>query len=310
MHYDCPYCHRSESSVFIKGQALGDGNTRDIHKCGSCSVLYPRPRMRSEDIAEYDRSVLNKKEKRDGLWFPPVKKSGRSIRRFLEPKGSLGNMGYLAERLVPRKGNALDIGALSGQFCGILQSRGFDAFGLEMYAGGAAVARNRGLKVFVGAFPVQIPKEISDNKYSLVSILETIYYFENLDIGLRKVHEILEPGGLLLIKCHQAGSSYYRNSKNSLFKRFGDYVQWIPTVESLKKCLSGSGFEIVHMDGASTKTTALVNFADDMFMRTAFYRPAKAAEMLINKLYEKFTVNADNADQLIIAAKKSRSGQP
>lgn len=178
---------------------------------------------------------------------------------FVELTAGMINGGIMSwsflKRYSSKTGNALDIGTFDGLFCHVLAGIGYDAFGMEPQENAVAFARSKGAKVHAGSFPDMIPPELFAKRYSLISILETIYYFHDLKKCLNVVNELLDDDGLLLIKCHQGFSRYYDDREHSFFSRYGDNVQGIPTLPSLRNILDRTGFRIVKVIGSDSLDT-------------------------------------------------------
>ena len=217
---DCPFCHHEKAEIYVKDHALRSGETREVYECGDCGLLYPRPRMDDVESLDYQSSLYRKKELKD----PVEAMKSRDIRTWEVGKGTLRNISRLVRKRVKARGEALDIGTFDGQFCYMLGSIGFDAYGLELCDDAAIYAREKGLNVFTGLFPDTIPYKLEKKKFSFISMMECAYYLVDLRKALKKVHGMLKYGGYFLLKCHQGKSNYYKESNKSLFERYGDGI--------------------------------------------------------------------------------------
>jgi len=141
----------------------------------------------------------------------------------------------------------LDIRSSDGNIVSILEKEGMDAYGIEAQQAAVDVAKNRNLKVYHGFFPDEIPEEIGKRRYDLILINECIYYFEDIAASLKKIKELLSENGLLFIKTHQEDRDCYCGGQSSLFSGYGDQIQSIPTIYSLKHWLKSSGFELLEI---------------------------------------------------------------
>lgn len=288
--------------VYLREQALQKGGTRDVRICNDCAVVYPSPRLDIEESLKY----LNEsgQDNDESLKDPTLAMGRHKVTRWLLPRGSFINMGYLIKKLAgSHKGNALDIGAFTGQFCHVLNYIGFHAYGLEPSLKAVNFARSKGVDVYRGSFPDDIPQELSEVKFDVISLLEAICYVIDLKKGLGKVRDMLTDDGLLVVKCHQCKSPYYSNGKVSIFKRYGDGVQSMPTLDSLRKCLEKEGFSVLYVSGSVSETVAPFKFSSkiaNVQLRKVFY----GLEMLLNKLHETALLDPEKTDQVIVVAKK------
>jgi|TARA_B100000315_G_C14551579_1_gene576103 hypothetical protein len=304
MLFDCPFCHHQHANLYRRNQEYRSGEFGTIYTCAECGILYPRPRL---DKLE----VLNHLSKTDTnqITFQfddptiPIKE-GRLFSLLEGLTKSLTHRNDIIlflKRWIKPKGKALDIGAFTGRFCYLLESMGFHAYGLEPQKKASRFAREKGLDVFTGVFPDNISSELLHVKFTLISVQESIYYFVNLKKSLLKINEMLVSNGFLLIKCHQGKSRYYKNG-NSLFKRFGDNVQGIPTLSSIKYCLKSTGFEIVQTVGlpVSVNLSFLDKYIHCKWLITGLKKTANIIQGLT-------MFNINNADRFIVLAKKERN---
>ncbi|MBI2470409.1 MAG: methyltransferase domain-containing protein [Planctomycetes bacterium] len=290
---DCPFCHHEDATVYREKQKLRDDGYRDIYICNECLTMYPKPRMNKEEIKAYHEKLYSKK-----TYDNPTTSliSGNWLNRLLQPRGSYLNlMNYIKKHV--SVGSTLDIGTYTGQFCYLLKEAGYASYGLEMDGGAVDVAREKGLNVYKGAFPDEMPQEVLRERYSFVSLKEMIYYIVDLKRAMAKLKDILVPGGKVLIKCHQGKSRYYDTHENSYFSRYSDYVQGIPTVESLKFILERAGFDIIRLFGSYSAPA----FAPWEFSGKG--KITKAAGMLINKCCLSTMSGINKADQIVIFGK-------
>ena len=293
MLYNCPFCYHENANLYRGNQKLRGGGYADIFICSECGTLFPHPRMNESESGDYC-STLECNEKIFSSNPTKIINQGvlHHLKKYILPRDDDLNMKAFIESHMEITGNALDIGAFTGRFVYFLKSLGFNAYGLEKNEEASKFARQHDLNVILASFPENIPKDLLQMKFSLISVMEVIYYFVDLKKSLAKINDMLIPGGFILIKCHQGKSRYYNNYKNSFFKRYGDYVQGIPTMNSLRYCLGRSGFEIggkimgaTHFTFTSKKNKIL-----------------KAIGGVLSKIYDKLHV--ETADHLIILAKK------
>lgn len=95
-----------------------------------------------------------------------------------------------------RPGRALDIGAAAGGNTRVLQKRGWQAFALEYDAGGAEIARERGLPV-VRADALALP--FPDGGLDLVVAYDVLEHIEDDDTAVQEICRVLRPGATLLV---------------------------------------------------------------------------------------------------------------
>lgn len=299
MLYDCPFCHHENATLYKNDQELRDGELSDIFRCSECQALYPFPRMDENEIEEFHSKLYIKENYSQSEPTMAINQRNLFCRKLISPRGSDLNIMDLIRYNMEPKGNALDIGAFTGRFVYILKSLGFNAYGLEKDKGASAFATEKGLDVFLSSFPENISAELSQMRFALISVMETIYYFNDLKKSLTKINQMLLPGGFLLVKCHQGKSKYYKGDKNSYFKRYGDNVQGIPTLTSMKYWLQKTGFEVhYNIVGTSPRSFLLDNINVPSFLCKTLNKIGNICSKIQDSL------NTENADQLIVLARK------
>jgi len=141
--------------------------------------------------------------------------------------------------------NSLDIGAHIGGFVHNMKKIGYDACGIDIYKNAVDFAKNMDQKVYESDFTNDLPIIISKNQFSLISFMETIYYFNDPEKVLLKTKDLLKENGILLIQTINGLSKYFNN--NTFFSRYGDNVQFMPTYHSIKHWLRYLNFNILEV---------------------------------------------------------------
>jgi len=243
----CPFCHHTDNTLYREKQELQGGGNRDIYQCTDCGLLYPEVRLDASEVAEHISKMY----------------TNQTEFKFLDPRREYDRnmlMVRIAEGII-FKNKSLDIGTFDGRLTHVFEDMGFESFGLESQKRAIEFAQSHGLKVCEGSFPEDIPEELLQQKYTLITMSEMIYYLNDLKKSLLKVCTMLESNGFFVIKAHQGNSRHYLY--NSYFSRYGDHVQGIPTVESLNHCLKEAGFKIVRYHGfTDNESYAKLNYTD------------------------------------------------
>jgi SAM-dependent methyltransferase len=93
-------------------------------------------------------------------------------------------------------GRALDIGAAAGGNTRVLRRHGWQPVALEYSAGGARVARERGLTVVRGD-ATQLPA--ASASIDLITAFDVIEHIEDDYLAAAEIRRVLRPGGTLLV---------------------------------------------------------------------------------------------------------------
>ena len=226
---ECPFCHAQDAQLLWEKESLRNGQgARDIYRCRVCATIYPHPREVPDD---FDWPVPAS----DYLDpFHPVSRRSVFFRAFSK---YIGNKGAVA---------ALDIGAATGQLCAFFKSTGLQEHGLELDRHQVGFACSKGLNLMVGSFPEAVPDAILQKKFNLITCMETIYYFRDLKKALSLIADLLSRDGYLFCQVHLPTSYYYWRGM-SRFSRYGNCVQTIPELPTLKGQLEKAGLDVCAM---------------------------------------------------------------
>ncbi len=170
---------------------LVDGRMFSIMVCRSCGLGYTIPRLKGAELSRYYPSTyygLN-----DNLQIEASNFSRRMrVIRVTRIKKYIGS------------GKLLDVGAGAGMFLKTAIEEGFEAEGLEISRDAAAFGKDVWkLNIRQGDFQnVQFPS----NHYQVVTLSHVLEHLPNPLSAIRKLHDIIEPGGLLVISVPNFGS--------------------------------------------------------------------------------------------------------
>lgn len=284
----CTFCELG-GELYAKNHKLRNGGFQDIYRCKVCKSFYPQKRKSFKEIPDYlSTQNTNKDEFQSSDQRREVQKNNYVIR--------------MLKRHIKARGTALDVGAYSGGFVDNLKSIGFSAYGIEPQNNAVSYAQKEGLNVFSGMFPDDIPENIPKDGYLLISFLEAIYYSTNLKKTLEKASQMLSEDGYLLIQNICGSSSHFDDKSVSYFERYNDYVQVIPTYESIQYWLIHSGFEIKYM-----KELPILGINKHFKYEGKYLKVFHTYFGVFLDFFHKLLFrNIASADKLIIIAKKIR----
>jgi len=135
--------------------------------------------------------------------------------------------------------HTLDIGASSGEFVYLMQTRGANAQGIEPHEGYSTYARNTlGVDIMTGALLQRID-ELPAGHYDLVSMFHVLEHLTDPVSALRRLSGLLGNNGLLFIEVPDNAS--LSSPKNTFFRAHTLYF----TSHSLVSVATAAGFEVV-----------------------------------------------------------------
>lgn len=221
----CPVCAAPAGVPLETHKDLISGRDYSIFDCPGCGLVYACPlRFPGAD------------------WY--AKFNYHEGYQETADEGAEGRFRLFLDRLPIKEGRALDIGCADGAFVKMASERGFRAEGLEVDARFAEAARKRGLTIREGLLDDAFARE-NAGAYAMVSIFEVYEHVDDPKDTLRRIKQLLEPGGYLLL-------SVPDNRRPTPFGRdLWDYpphhlTRWSPP--SLRKVLEEAGFAVERMD--------------------------------------------------------------
>jgi 2-polyprenyl-3-methyl-5-hydroxy-6-metoxy-1,4-benzoquinol methylase len=151
-----------------------------IVQCRGCRLRFVSPRERASGIWQTYRQIV------DPLYLQNLDARRVSFARGLRQ----------LQRLRRPPGRLLDVGCSVGVFLELGRDAGWDAEGVEASEWSAAQARSRGLAVHNELFE-QAP--LPSAAYDVICFWDVLEHVPSPRAVLRKAHDLLRPGGLLLV---------------------------------------------------------------------------------------------------------------
>jgi SAM-dependent methyltransferase len=181
----CPACGAGP-----KGPVLARFPRRSYRRCPACGMVY---------MLRLTRPPV---EYAEDYFFGSYKEQyGKT---YLEDFSHLVQIGKARLRYirkicpVPREGGKLlDIGCAYGPFLAAAREEGFSPAGIDPAEGAVRYVREElGIPAYRGFFP-DIPGEIREERFDVISLWYVIEHFEDPRRVLAEIHRLLKPGGVL-----------------------------------------------------------------------------------------------------------------
>ena len=258
----CPLCGAVEPTRLFESRDRVHnlpGNFT-VFQCRRCCAVFYWPVLGVEELSRYYPESYGRYRHSRAIG----KKTYKGIRRFVlenyygypSPKGgkpSLFNRWaafvlsfFMAKDAIPYRGegNLLDVGCGGGSYLYRLKSWGWNSYGVEPSAVGAAQAHSLGLNVHHGQIE---DARFPDSLFDVIRLNHVLEHLTDPHGTMREIGRILKPEGIVYITVP--------NARSLNFWLFGEnwYGLDIPrhvvsySPEALKFLCDGTGFEIVRM---------------------------------------------------------------
>jgi SAM-dependent methyltransferase len=144
------------------------------------------------------------------------------------------------ERWVAR-GTMVDLGCWTGSFCVASSQRGWRAVGVEPSKWGSERARQRGASVIQAGLD---EADLPPGRFDLVVLCDVLEHLADPGAALRRIRQLLRPGGVLFLTVPDAGSVLARVLGRRWWSVLPMHLQYF-TRESLRTVLEDHGFEVL-----------------------------------------------------------------
>jgi SAM-dependent methyltransferase len=178
-HVPCNLCGDDDSECLTTCRGLR------IVRCRTCGLVYVNPRPRPDELAWLYADYHARDGGNEESW-------NRLMRRIFRDA---------ADILCATKGSGcprlLDVGCGFGGFVGLMRGRGWNAEGIDPSPRVVEAARRKGRRVRLATLD-ELPTDHA--AYDAVTLFYVLEHLSDPMGGLRKVFDLLVPGGTLLIR--------------------------------------------------------------------------------------------------------------
>ncbi len=186
---ECPLCSGRDFHPFLvcKDHTVSKENF-SILSCTKCSFKFTNPRPDAISIGSYYESedYISHSNTSKGL----INKLYQLVKTF-----AIQNKIKLIENLKPKNKTILDIGCGTGSFLKEIQSKNWNAKGVEPSDKVRRVALNSNLKIFSDTQT----HELKENEFSIITMWHVLEHVHELKKRIHELYKFLEEGGYAII---------------------------------------------------------------------------------------------------------------
>lgn len=230
----CPIC---ANGMAVAGDRFDDrygysGRYR-LYRCSACGHTQTDATLTAEQISTLYTDYYPRSERSLDSWTVPAEEVG--IRSWW--RGSRAS----AFRWVPPAVRVLDIGCGFGETLGYHRARGCEAHGVEADRNILRVAERHGLNVQVGLFD---PGCYAPASLDVVTLDQVIEHVSDPLGVLRGIHQVLKPGGTLILSTPNADGWGARVFGRRWIHWHAPYHQQFFSRRSMREAAAKSGLEL------------------------------------------------------------------
>jgi SAM-dependent methyltransferase len=237
----CPLCGGEEFSFFLSAGPVQNRNNYDLLNCSSCGLVQT---LRKGEDSTYPPELNYKSSE--------VQKSLIKWLEFFYINLRWKQEVYFLKKFLPDGAILLDVGSGNGLFLAELQRHKIYAEGIDKYIDMTSIAVNS-----VKIHKVDIESNhLPEKTYDCITLFHSLEHFKNPAHVLKKLRQVLNEGGLLLVQLPNIDSWQFMVFKKRWFHLFLPYHNYHFSTETLKKLLLNNGFSIVHVRHFSNRWNA------------------------------------------------------
>lgn len=234
----CQLCGSAERSL-----KFADGPFR-VLTCSDCGLVYVSPRLVGAALEQvYDEGYWKSSDPKARGYADYARESALYLKTFRH------RMRYVRRWLRPGA-RILDVGCAAGYFLRVVQGEGHDVWGVELSPAIAkeAIAALGPDRVHVGTLDHAVEAmDFRPGSFDLVTLWDVIEHVPDMQAVLRRIRELLAPGGHLLLETQNVASRWAR----LLGRRWHHYKHqehlYHFTPATIRRALQDCGFAVVEL---------------------------------------------------------------
>lgn len=238
----CDLCGFSNSKLFLQTEDHNYGTgLYNYVICRQCGLIWLNPRPKKKFLKKYYP-----------LKYPAYQKL-KNISRFQKIFRKIINKHKFLARLFikdqlyfdHKKGRLLDVGTGNGNYLSVLQSWGWDAYGIEINPEAVKSAKKSGLKkIFQGTvFSHKFPA----NYFDVIRYSHVIEHVLLPKKELQKVFNLLKPGGKVIIDLPNINSIFFQIFRQYWYPLETPRHLWQFSDKTIESLLLRTGFEKINI---------------------------------------------------------------
>jgi 2-polyprenyl-3-methyl-5-hydroxy-6-metoxy-1,4-benzoquinol methylase len=159
-----------------------------------------------------------------------------------------------------KRGRILDVGCATGVLLKVAKLKGWEVYGVECFAKFANIAKKRlGKNIYHGMFE---KVRFRDNFFEIILFYDSLEHMSNPQKVIKKVFEILKPGGYVVIVTPNT-KSFSAKIMGKSWTHFKAEHLFYFSPQSIKKILEENGLQTIHI--GNTLKALSVSYMNSQF---------------------------------------------
>jgi SAM-dependent methyltransferase len=219
----------------------------EVVTCSDCGLVYVTPRLQGQALLDiYDEGYWKSDNPKLRGYSDYARESALYLKTFEKRMA-------LVQRWMPPHARVLDVGCAAGYFLRVLQRRGHDVHGVEVSPAIAkeAIAHLGADRVHTGTLDEAVAaKGYPPQSFDMISLWDVIEHVPDPQAVLRRIRDLLKPGGRLLLETQNVASRW----ASLLGRRWHHYKHhehlYHFTPATITRLLADCGFRVLDLGAA------------------------------------------------------------
>lgn len=215
--------------------------------CTRCGLVYVTPRLQGEALAAvYDEGYWKSDDPKQRGYADYAREADLYLKTFRRRMA-------LVSRWLPARARVLDVGCAAGYFLRVLQEHGHDVHGVEL-SKAIAVEAIKALgedRVHVGTLDDAVSAmDHRPQSFDLVTMWDVVEHIPEPQPVLRRVRELIKPGGRFLLETQNVASRWARLLGRRWHHYKHDEHLYHFTPATIRRLLDDCGFRVLDLGSA------------------------------------------------------------
>jgi SAM-dependent methyltransferase len=219
----------------------------EVVTCSGCGLVYVTPRLQGQALLDvYGEGYWKSDDPKQRGYADYAREAALYLRTFEKRMA-------LVQRWLPARARILDVGCAAGYFLRVVQRLGHDVHGVELspaiaHQAIAALGKDR---IHIGTLDHAIEAmNYAPASFDLITMWDVVEHIPEPQQVLRRIRELLQPGGHLLLETQNVASRWAR----LLGKRWHHYKHtehlYHFSPDTIRRLLTDCGFRTLAIGSA------------------------------------------------------------
>lgn len=237
----CQLCGSGERTLKFRDPPF------EVVTCSGCGLVYVTPRLQGQALIDVYGEGYWKSDDPKARGYADYAREAALYLRTFEKRMAL------VQRWLPHAARILDVGCAAGYFLRVVQRHGHDVHGVELSPAIAheAVKALGAERVHIGTLDTAVAAmDYQPASFDLITMWDVVEHIPDPQPVLRRVRELLQPSGHLLLETQNVASRWARLlGRNWHHYKHAEHLYHF-SPDTIRRLLGDCGFRLVDIGSA------------------------------------------------------------